>query len=699
MRRFLVLRLLSALVLVSGLFAAVLLCAKVIRREQAEIRATSEAHARRIALHLQNGVLAALEPLERLGQWWLTQGKPAAPEDWASDGRLFLSQSPGLREALWVDLDGRQRWYARPGATPNENRVKAEDRVLREIDAVRSGMRLGISEPFASGWTQSAIYVCFPIVRAGRLRGYVLGLYDAGELLQSVARGATLQEQFIKVLAGGSQIYASGVNEPRGAQTASAVIPVANQAWTLNLSVPLHYFREFRDLILAVIGVVGALIYSFIVLLALSHRWSSSLQRVNTALEREVERRGRAEAEVRDLNRDLSRKVADFETLLDVIPIGIAVANEPDCRTVRVNPALANMLGMPGAVNIPGSGPDQARMPYRITRNGREILAGHLPMEVASVTGKSVLGEEDQIVRADGTVLEVLSFAAPLFDENSQVRGVLNAYVDISERKQLEQRLQRAERRKSLGAMAAGIAHDFNNLLTTIIGQASLASEELPAQSDARDHLAASLDAAVHASSLIQKVLAYTGHSPHTLRPMDLEETIRNVAPWLSTLTAPKAVIEFDIAPQLPELLADAHELRQVLQNLVLNAAEATVEEGGVIRILVDRCTLSGAEPHLTLADDSFRAGSYVRVEVKDQGAGMPAEIAERAFDPFFSTKFLGRGLGLAEVLGIMRAHKGAVRLNTSPGKGTSIQLFFPAYERASLKLPIDQPVSVSQAK
>ena len=698
MRRFLVLRVLSALVLVSGLFAAVLLCAKVIRREQAEIRTSTEAHAGRIALQLQTGVLAALEPLERLGQWWLTQGKPAAPEDWASDGRLFLSQSPGLREALWVDPDGRQRWSARPGATPNETRAKADDRVLRQIDAVRNGKRLEISEVFASSSTSSGIYVCFPIVRAGRLRGYVLGLYDAGELLQSVARGATLQEQFIKVLANGQQIYASSSAEPRGAQTASAAISVANQTWGLNLSVPLHYFREFRDLILAVIGVVGALIYSFIVLLALSHRWSSALQRVNTALEREVERRGRAEAEVRDLNRDLSRKVADFETLLDVIPIGIAVANDPDCRTLRVNPALANMLGVPGAVNIPGSGPDQARMPFRIKRNGREILPGQLPMQVASVTGKSVLGEEDQIVRADGTVVEVLSFAAPLFDENSQVRGVLNAYVDISERKRLEQRLQRAERRKSLGAMAAGIAHDFNNLLTTIIGQASLASEQLPPASETRNHLAASLDAAHHASSLIQKVLAYTGHSPHTLRPMDPAETIRDVAPWLTALIAPIA-IHFNVLSELPELLADAHEVRQVLQNLVLNAAEATVEEGAVIQIVVDICTLTGSEPHLTLADDSFRPGPYVRIEVKDHGAGMPADIAERAFDPFFSTKFLGRGLGLAEVLGIMRAHKGAVRLTTAPGMGTSIQLFFPAYERPYAKVPEQQSLTVSQGQ
>src|SRR5450759_552625 len=114
MRRFIRLRGVFVLVCVSGLVAAVLLCSEVIRRKRAEVRSTTAAEGRRIALHVQKGVLAATEPLKRLGQWWLTQGKPAAREDWATDGQLFLSQSPGLSEALWVGVDGRQWWSAVP---------------------------------------------------------------------------------------------------------------------------------------------------------------------------------------------------------------------------------------------------------------------------------------------------------------------------------------------------------------------------------------------------------------------------------------------------------------------------------------------------------------------------------------------------------------------------------------------------------
>jgi signal transduction histidine kinase len=630
-------------------------------------------------LQVQSGVLAATDPLERLGQWWLTQGRPADPEDWASDGQLFLSQSPGLRKAIWLDADGRQRWWAAPGMAPNSPGTGLGLETLREIEAVRRGRERTISEVLISHGSGPAVYVCYPVSYKGRLRGYVLGLYDVRALVSAITNGSTLQEQRIAITAKGKPIYESG--PPQSGEAVSAVIPLANQVWTLELNVPLHYFREFRGLIVAVIGIIGALIYSFIILLALSHRWSSALQRVNSALESEVELRTHAEEEVTALNRELSRKVADFETLLEVIPIGIAVADEPQCRGLRINPALSKMLGLPQVAGAPMNAIEMSGLSHRIHRNGKELLPSDLPMCVAGVTGKNVLGEQEQIVRSDGTVLDILSFAAPVFDEDLQVRGVLNAWVDISERKRLEQRLHRAERMKSLGAMAAGIAHDFNNLLTSILGNGCLAAECVPKQSEAVQHIAASMDSAQQASALVQKVLAYTGSSSHTLRPMNLGEAVRIMKPWLGTLAAPGPTIRLDIAPRLPDILADGGEVRQVIRNLVLNAAEATLPKGADIEIHLDCRELSGTEPHLTLPDENIRPGGYVCLELTDHGSGMPPEIAERAFDPFFTTKFLGRGLGLSEVLGIMRAHNGAVRLSTAPIKGTTIQLFFPVRE------------------
>jgi signal transduction histidine kinase len=312
-------------------------------------------------------------------------------------------------------------------------------------------------------------------------------------------------------------------------------------------------------------------------------------------------------------------------------------------------------------------------------------------MQIAAATGNEVLGEEYQVVRSDGSAIDILSFAAPLFDEHGRVRGVLHVCVDISERKaqeqlrrELEQDLQRALRMKSLGAMAAGIAHDFNNLLTSIMGQASLAADGLPPNSRERQHIAASLKSAEQAARLIAKVLAFTGHSFHTLRPTDLGLLLTTCHAELAAVAAPKAEVRLSIASQLPPVMADQNEIRHILHNLVLNAIEATVAEHGTIQACVDLYQVASEERNLARPGEELAPGTYVRIMVRDSGSGMPAEIAEQAFDPFFSTKFLGRGMGLAEVLGIMRAHNGAVRLETVPDEGTSVILFFPASEKSA---------------
>jgi signal transduction histidine kinase len=541
--RFTIFRAVSTVVLVTGLVAAILLCSKLLTKESAELRATTDANARRIALQVQTGVLAAIQPLERLGQWWLSQGKPADRGDWATDGQLFLTQSTGLRQAFWVDPSGWQRWSAVPGSVPATDRIRPNDRIQREITAAGRS-KMSISGSFEAPGTGSAIYVCFPIRQAGRVRGYVVGLYETRALIAATAATSILREQEVTIASEGRRIYGSAPSHDGSEGNAVAQIPLANQVWRLELHVPMHYFREFRGLIVSVVGVVGALIYSFIVLLTVSQKWSTVLQKVNESLEKEVERRANAEAEARALNLELTR-------------------------------------------------------------------------------------------------------------------------------------LQRAERMKSLGAMAAGIAHDFNNLLTSILGNASLAASSVPEGDPAREYIAASIESAKQAGSLVQKVLAYTGHAFQTVQPVDLDSTLRKLKPRLEMIASPKAAIHLAIAPQLPQILADPEATGQVLRNLISNAVEAMRPEGGVIEIRAARCELQGDEARTALADEDLQPGPYVRLEVKDSGPGMPPEVAERAFDPFFSTKFLGRGLGLSEVLGIMRAHGGAVRLESAPG-GTSVQLYFP---------------------
>jgi signal transduction histidine kinase len=259
------------------------------------------------------------------------------------------------------------------------------------------------------------------------------------------------------------------------------------------------------------------------------------------------------------------------------------------------------------------------------------------------------------------------------------VRGVIDACVDITERKQLEDRLRHAEKYQSLALMAGGIAHDFNNLLTVIIGNAASAALELPARSRAGLALADIQEAATRASELVAQLLAFTGRSWREVRPVALAVEIEKLLPHLREMVPATVSLRCDLASDLPVIEAGAMELGQVLECLVANAVDALAQnESGVIEIRTSRCQLSERDIHVFYADGQLSPGTYVRLEVTDNGCGIPDEILARVFDPFFTTKFVGRGLGLSAVQGIVRSHGGAIRLESSLHIGTRAELIFP---------------------
>jgi len=282
-----------------------------------------------------------------------------------------------------------------------------------------------------------------------------------------------------------------------------------------------------------------------------------------------------------------------------------------------------------------------------------------------------------------------------VFDEDGSVRGAMEVAVDISERRALENRLQRAQRIQSLGVMTAGIAHVFNGHLTSIVGNATSAFDRLPESSDARRLLAASLESGYRAADLIRQVLAYTGNAYRKLRPVNLADILDERKLAVLGLTDSKAEVRFRIDTRLPSIKADPAEIQQVIRNLVQNAVEAS-DSAGVIDI-----SASVSELSEETTDGDLPAGRYVHIQVKDMGPGMTADVVAKAFDPFFTTKFLGRGLGLSAVLGIMRAHNGAVRLETVPDSGTTVHLYLPVdateYDPAfsGYRQPVLGPVGV----
>ena len=285
----------------------------------------------------------------------------------------------------------------------------------------------------------------------------------------------------------------------------------------------------------------------------------------------------------------------------------------------------------------------------------------------------------------DGTEKWVLSRGAGIDGADGKFVTFAGLAIDITaqkhaeqERIALERKLLEGQKLESLGVLAGGIAHDFNNLLTGVLGNAGLARMTLPAGSPILSHLRSIETASLRAADLCRQMLAYAGKGRFVVEPVDLGALTSDLVPLLEVSIARKARLRLDLAPQLPPVLADATQLRQIVMNLVLNAADATRDRSGEIIVTTglrhaDHSTLDGSVTGAGLAE-----GTYVFLEVRDTGCGMPPDVLAKIFDPFFTTKFAGRGLGLAAVLGIVRGHQGALQVTSTPGHGTTFRLLLP---------------------
>jgi signal transduction histidine kinase/CheY-like chemotaxis protein len=249
------------------------------------------------------------------------------------------------------------------------------------------------------------------------------------------------------------------------------------------------------------------------------------------------------------------------------------------------------------------------------------------------------------------------------------------------ERERLLREHLEAQKLESLGLLAGGIAHDFNNLLSTVAGNAELAAEELPESSPARPYLAAVRAAARRGAMLTRQLLAYAGKRATAAEPLDLGRLVADIGELLR-VSIPKPVeLAFAISPDLPEVRGEVGELQQVVLNLLTNAADAIGDRPGRISVVVAARRLEDEEL-AAFQGEGLAAGEFVVLEVADTGCGMDEATRARIFDPFFSTKGSGRGLGLAGMVGILRTHRAGVAIDSVPGRGTRFRVALPALPR-----------------
>jgi PAS domain S-box-containing protein len=257
------------------------------------------------------------------------------------------------------------------------------------------------------------------------------------------------------------------------------------------------------------------------------------------------------------------------------------------------------------------------------------------------------------------------------------------------EQRSLEAQMRQAQKLESLGVLAGGIAHDFNNLLTGILGYASLAANALrESGTPAYRHVREIEKVAQRAAGLTKQMLAYSGKGRFLIMPIDLSVSVEELAHLLSISITKKARLHYDFQQDIPLVEADPAQVQQVVMNLITNASEALGDQPGDITIATGVLHASREYLAESYLDVELPEGEYVYADVVDTGCGMDKDTLARIFDPFFTTKFTGRGLGMSAVLGIMKGHRGTIKVQSAPGQGTTVRLLFPALARSAEVAP-----------
>jgi two-component system, cell cycle sensor histidine kinase and response regulator CckA len=383
-----------------------------------------------------------------------------------------------------------------------------------------------------------------------------------------------------------------------------------------------------------------------------------------------------AATKLRETQRELSASEAHLRVLLAHLP-GAMWTTDGALRFTSSAGARAEALGLADPALLGSSLVDH---PLSVDADGAALRG--------ALQGSAITGE----LRYGGRIYEVR--IQSLGGEAGP--GLIGLALDITDRQKLEaerlqSRIQRAQKLESLGLLAGGIAHDFNNLLGSLLGNASLALMKLPADAPARASIERVEASAERAADLTRQMLAYSGRGRFIIEPVDLRVVVEDIAELLRVSLSKDAQLVFRFPDELPAVEADVAQVRQLVMNLLTNASDALCGAPGIVTLSLaleraDRNYLAS-----TWLDEDLPEGMYVGLEVTDTGCGMDSETLAHMFDPFFTTKDTGHGLGLAATLGIVRGHKGAIRVYSEPGVGTSIKVLLPALDSpCPLVEPID---------
>ena len=389
---------------------------------------------------------------------------------------------------------------------------------------------------------------------------------------------------------------------------------------------------------------------------------------------------------------EIKTQEQQLKSIFDLAPIGFILC-ALDGTFVQVNKAFENTVGyteneLLGLKFIDITHPEERANNLKwVTR----LIAGEI----------STYGFEKRYIHKDGSFINAYLQVSLLPTQSNRPARLIAQVVDLTDSKKAENALLQHQKMESIGVLAGGIAHDFNNLLVALKAQSSLALLKLAPDSEAKQHIEKMVLAANSAAQLTEQLLAYSGQGKFSVTQLDVNDEVYKNIQLIGSTIPENVKLVHQFTPNLRQIMGDNIQIQQILMNIIINGVESMGGQAGTVTILTEEVEVYPEDMDITsFALKPPAPGQFIAISIIDTGVGLNEETMKKIFDPFYTTKFTGRGLGLAAVLGIVRSHNGALCVKSTVGKGSKFKIYFPvAADQASIKHKMEPALNAPSVK